>query len=140
MKEELNGGTKAEQEGSGRTMLVERRLGVTGVVRYAEGGVLTPKGHTLAFWFGLTAESAALPRPLLYSGITMQFYYQKGRVVGNRRFPNQKKDLSGLGSSLMGTCRHSVRAAGALHSMRGGPIRLRRATNLVLSAVHRARS
>ena len=37
-------GSKAEQEGSGRAMLVERRLGMTGVVRYAEGGVLTQKG------------------------------------------------------------------------------------------------
>lgn len=34
-------GSKAEQEGSGRAMLVERRLGATGVVRYAEGGAHT---------------------------------------------------------------------------------------------------
>ena len=56
-REELQGGshyTRAEQEGSGRAMLVSNgTVGHDGCkVRYAEGGVLTPKGHTLAFGLG----------------------------------------------------------------------------------------
>jgi hypothetical protein len=44
MKEELNEEPKAEQEGSGRAMLVERRMGMTG------GCGMQKEGHTLAFW------------------------------------------------------------------------------------------
>ena len=73
-------------------------------VRYAEGGGT----HLLLVW-GHAAPAGRSPAVWL-TPVSLT---------------NQKKDLSGLGSSLMGT----------MHSMRGGPIRLRRATNLVLSAV-----
>ena len=55
MKEELNEEPKAEQEGSGRTMLVARRLGVTG------GCGMQKEGHTLAFWFGEPRFSTTSP-------------------------------------------------------------------------------
>lgn len=41
-------GSKAEQEGSGRAMLVERRMGMTGGGGMQKEGPY-PKGHTLAF-------------------------------------------------------------------------------------------
>ena len=51
-------------------MLVERRMGMTGGSGMQKEGPY-PKGLPLAFGLG--------PRPLLYSGITMHFYYQKER-------------------------------------------------------------
>ena len=69
MEEELNEeGAKAEQEGSGRTMLVIGGAvgcdGCSAVCRrrgpYPEG-VTTPKGHTLAFWQGGLTYGATKP-------------------------------------------------------------------------------
>jgi hypothetical protein len=49
MKEELNEEPKAEQEGSGRAMLVERRMGMTGGCGMQKEGSLPRRGTHLHF-------------------------------------------------------------------------------------------